>query len=270
MCDGALTPDIMHDVLEGALEHEVKIMLNVFINNESYFSLMQFNSRLLNVDLGHMESKDRPTVIADTTLSSSSHKLKQEGEFMHIIMYNTIIPSYHTAAQMWLLGRILPILIGDLVPEDDEYWHLFLNLMDIVDILFAPKITQDNCAYIATLIQDHHDEFRRLYPSESVIPKMHFMIHMPRTTIMLYSYSHYHRYGPLVCHWTMRYEAKHSYFKKLAQSMGNYINLPYSLAMRHQLLECYNNLDSQTISGEDLEVGPGMYNLHLTCITWLP
>jgi len=45
-------------------------------------------------------------------------------------------------------------------------------------------------------------------------------------------------YGPLVRHWTMRYAAKHSYFKHLAQSMGNFINIEFSLATHHQLLQC--------------------------------
>ena len=59
----------------------------------------------------------------------------------------------------------------------------------------------------------------------------------------------------------MRYEAKHAYFKKLAQSMGNFINLPYSLALRHQHLECYINVDSKNVPGGDLEVGPGNSNM---------
>ena len=84
------------------------------------------------------------------------------------------------AAQVWLLGCILPLVIGDLVPEDDENWKNFLKLMDIVDILSCPIITEDNVAYLAALINDHHEEFRRLYPHHSIIPKMHFMVHMPR------------------------------------------------------------------------------------------
>ena len=55
----------------------------------------------------------------------------------------------------------------------------------------------------------------------------------------------------------MRYEAKYSYFKKLAQSMGNFINLPYSLAMRHQLLQCYNSTNDADVLGAGLTVGPG-------------
>ena len=59
------------------------------------------------------------------------------------IIYLIII---YLASQMWLLGRILPILIGDLVLEDNEYWILFLKLMDTVDILFSPTIIEDDCA----------------------------------------------------------------------------------------------------------------------------
>lgn len=87
------------------------------------------------------------------------------------------------AAQMWLLGRILPLVIGDLVPDDDERWSNYLLLMDIVDLLFSPCVSKDNCAYLTTLISDHHEQFTELYPESSVIPKMHFMVHMPRLTL---------------------------------------------------------------------------------------
>ncbi len=53
----------------------------------------------------------------------------------------------------------------------------------------------------------------------------------------------------------MRYEAKHSYFKKLAQSMDNFINLPHSLAMRHQQLQCYWSMNEDELPGA---VGPGL------------
>ena len=84
---------------------------------------------------------------------------------------------------MWLFGRILPLLIGEKVPDDDEKWNLFLNLMEIVDYLFSPKIIEDQAAHLSALISDHHQDFVTLYPDHSIIPKMHFMIHMPRLMI---------------------------------------------------------------------------------------
>ena len=47
----------------------------------------------------------------------------------------------------------------------------------------------------------------------------------------------------MVRDWTMRFEAKHQYLKKFATSMGNFINLHYSLAQRHQCYQCYNFQD---------------------------
>ena len=79
---------------------------------------------------------------------------------------------------MWFLGRILPLVIGECIPEDDERWMLYLQMMDIVDILFSPS--EDHAIYLSTLINDHHEDFARLYPDSNIIPKMHFMVHMPR------------------------------------------------------------------------------------------
>ena len=81
---------------------------------------------------------------------------------------------------MWLLGRILPLLIGNKVPEHEPKWENYLSLMKIVDLLFAPTINEDLVGYLSRLIEEHHDEFKKLYPNESVIPKMHFMVYMPR------------------------------------------------------------------------------------------
>ena len=40
------------------------------------------------------------------------------------------------ASQMWLSGRILPLIIGEFVPEEDQRWDLYLRMMEIVDLLF--------------------------------------------------------------------------------------------------------------------------------------
>ena len=149
---------------------------------------------------------------------------------------------------MWLLGRILPLVIADKVPNDDDCWENNLRMMDIVDHLFCPRVHGDDMAYLQAVINDHHREFRSLYPNSTIIPKMHFMLHMPHLAynavefVLFRTCVYITWYGPLVRLWKMRYKAKHSYFKSLSQAMGNFINLPYSLAMRHQFLQCYLNI----------------------------
>ena len=100
-----------------------------------------------------------------------------------IIVFAVTVSTYLLllASQMWLLGRILSLIIGQYV--HDERWRLYLDMMNIVDILFAPNTTNDYAAYLATLISDHHHDFCELHPQSSIIPKMHFMVHMPRMMI---------------------------------------------------------------------------------------
>ena len=81
---------------------------------------------------------------------------------------------------MWLLGRLLPILIGDYVEDEDEFWANFLSLLQIIHIPFSSVVSDDLSFYLQSLICDHHNEFKRIFPGANVIPKMYFMIHTPR------------------------------------------------------------------------------------------
>ena len=80
---------------------------------------------------------------------------------------------------MWLLGRILPYMIGEHSPPTDEHWQNYLQLLQIVDLLFAPSISEDEVGYLCVLITDHHRKFVSLYSNAMLLLKHHFMIHMP-------------------------------------------------------------------------------------------
>ena len=56
--------------------------------------------------------------------------------------------------------------------------------------------------------------------------------------VSLYLRWNYYRFGPLVRHWTMRCEE----FKKLAQNIGNYINISWTLALWRSKYKCMNIL----------------------------
>ena len=83
------------------------------------------------------------------------------------------------ASQAWCLGRFLPLLIGDLIPEGNENWRAFLMFLKIMEYTFAPVITVDKLDYLQTLIQDFLIEFTHLYPEQHLTPKMHYLIHIP-------------------------------------------------------------------------------------------
>jgi len=83
-------------------------------------------------------------------------------------------------ANLGLCDYVLFSQIQSHIPEDDEYWLLFLQMMEIVDLLLSPNTSDDHAVYAATLINEHHQEFCWLYPDRSIIPNMHFMVHMSR------------------------------------------------------------------------------------------
>lgn len=78
-CVGTLLPDVMHDVLEGVLPYEMKIMLQRFIQDDKYFQLDDLNYKIENFELGYSETTNRPTPISHKTLTSSDNSLKQNG-----------------------------------------------------------------------------------------------------------------------------------------------------------------------------------------------
>ena len=65
-----------------------------------------------------------------------------------------------------------------------------------------------------------------------------------------------YRFGPLVRHWMMRFEARHLYFKKLANNLGNFKNICLSLTSRYQQLQCYVSINESAIGEPSLEFGP--------------
>ena len=78
---------------------------------------------------------------------------------------------------MWTLARYLPLLIGRNIPENDPHWQHYLELLDIV---FAQVVRPDTPAYVQVTIENHVMEFKILYPDASIIPKIHFLIHIAR------------------------------------------------------------------------------------------
>ena len=79
---------------------------------------------------------------------------------------------------MWCLARMLPLIIGDLIPQDDVYWDHYLRLLHIEELLFSPKTTTRLAAYLSVLVREYLESFQDLYERRA-IPKQHYMVHYP-------------------------------------------------------------------------------------------
>ncbi|XP_051947286.1 uncharacterized protein LOC127618717 [Xyrauchen texanus] len=197
--------DIMHDLLEGVAQYEIKLLFGYLTQN--FISEEDLLSRIYSFDYGFLERKNRPTKII---LESAGNN----------VGLNSI--------QTLCLVKNLPLLFGDIVPPSHKHWSLLLLLLQIMNIVFSPCLTLGMTVYLKHLIADHHKLFKYLYPQKNVIPKHHFMIH--------YS-SSIRKIGPLLFMWSMRFEAKHKMFKDIFK---NFKNITKSLAKRHQMAIAYH------------------------------
>ncbi|KAL3989131.1 hypothetical protein ACER0C_013449 [Sarotherodon galilaeus] len=191
--------DIMHDILEGVAQLEVKLVLQYI--QENFLSAEQLAGRIHAFDYGFNQQRNRPPRVK---LFDGSNDLGLN------------------AIQSWcLLGlpQTIILIVGD------SYWHLLLLLLQIVNIVFSPVLSEGMTIYLKHLIIDHHKLFKQLFPTLSLLPKHHFMIHYPRT--------------------------KHNFFKKQLKSFKN---ITMTLAKKHQ--SCMA-MYWESFSLERLALGPG-------------
>lgn len=69
----------MHDVLEGGLQYETKLMLKQFLFTDKYFTINDLNYRITNLGFGYTDAKNRPTPITQQTMTNGDNSLKQNG-----------------------------------------------------------------------------------------------------------------------------------------------------------------------------------------------
>lgn len=75
----------------------------------------------------------------------------------------------------WTLLRLLPIIIGDEVPENDDAWSLILERKDIVEVLASSAFTSESICYLEAKIFEHRTLLKELFPDVKLKPKHNFL-----------------------------------------------------------------------------------------------
>lgn len=104
---------------------------------------------------------------------------------------------------------IFAILVGDLIPENDTVWPLYLKMREIMDLILAPRLQRETCNLFRVLVSEFHMMFAELFPNERFTPKAHYFVHYG--TIFKSS-------GPIRNLSTIQFEAKHKNKKKEANA----------------------------------------------------
>ena len=117
----------------------------------------------------------------------------------------------------------------------DTVWQLYISLKKIVELVCSPSIHQSQIVYLQSVIENYLDLRSTEFPDVNLRPKHHYLPHYPKLILS---------YGPLIRLWTLRFESKHSYFKKCARTLQNFKHITFSLAERHQLLQAFYSAGS--------------------------
>lgn len=199
-------PDILHDLFEGIIPMELALCFSDFITKR-YVTLQELNNTIKSFPYKWGDKTDCPQAIP--------------------IRFSARRSIGGNAHENWTLIRLLPLLIGQKIPLNDPTWSMIMCLKDIVELVVAPTQTEASMSYLDTKISEHRLRLLAVFPQVKLIPKHHFLEHYPALMKM---------FGPLIEFWTMRFEAKHRYFKQIVRHMGNFININFSLATKHQLM----------------------------------
>lgn len=200
--------DIYHDIFEGFAVDVVSTFLQDFICVKKFFSLVDLNQCIESFPYAAYEKADLPQQLYKTN-SWASFKVKQN------------------AIEMCNLIRLLPLIIGHKVPDNDAEWLLFISFVSLVEYMLSPKFSRGKAKYLSEMIEEFLQSFFEIFPAVSVKPKAHFLIHYPQQILAC---------GPPVDHGTIRFEGKHHYFTSIYDRSNNRKNITKTMAKRHQYM----------------------------------
>lgn len=193
--------DLLHDLFEGVLQYDIcHIIQKLMISG--FFDLELLNIRKQNFDFGETENGNKSPAI----------KLEHLRSF-HLKM---------TAREMMTFIHFFPLIVGDLVDENNEMWEFLINFIKIVNILLLTEFTGLDLINLQQYVEYHHKKYVELF-SDSLKPKHHFLLHYCRIL---------DQSGPLKLLWTFNFGSKHRQLKSYTKNVMCRKNIQFSLGIK--------------------------------------
>lgn len=80
--------------------------------------------------------------------------------------------------------RTFALTVGEMVPQDDPVWQLYLILLQITEIITSTSVTVNTIALSENLITEHHDLYISLF-DDYLKSKHHFLMHCPSLVLKI-------------------------------------------------------------------------------------
>lgn len=126
---------------------------------------------------------------------------------------------------MWSFCHFLPLMIGDLIPDNNKHWTLLCLLVEIMDEVLKIEFDETTLNRLQNTIEKHHSLYVQLF-GNTLKPKHHFLTHYP---------SIIRQVGPLKHLWCFKFESKHRELKLYTNSITSRKNTPLSIGTKCML-----------------------------------
>lgn len=222
--------DFAHDFLEGSCQIDMCNIIYNLIHKYEWFSLQQLNSKIKNFNTSFKRSNKLGIITAKML---KKNKIKA------------------SAIEMLNFVETFPLIISDLILDDTiNEWVLYLILRDIMSILMAETINEEEIELIKCLIKEHHELYLNCF-DKMLKPKHHLMSHYPLVLSTI---------GPVMQVWTLRFESFHQTIKQTAKMSRNRVNLLKSFAIKNELRNAnlllnHDFKENNVIKGKHKQIG---------------
>ncbi|XP_055855910.1 uncharacterized protein LOC129919101 isoform X1 [Episyrphus balteatus] len=200
--------DLMHDIFEGVAHYNLTHVIQHYIKNK-VFTLAELNEYKLAFSYGDTE---KGNVFKDITVQHLKRKRLNA-----------------SAREMWTFIHHFPLMIGHLIPVNDEVWEFIIIFIKMIDILLLPQCNDSKLDELEHLIEKHNELYQNLF-GDTLKPKHHNLIHYPR--IIRYS-------GLPKFYWSFLFEAKHQELKSYSRVTSSRKNILLSIATKFQFKFAY-------------------------------
>ena len=124
---------------------------------KKYFSLPELNNIISVFQYARIDKANKPQPLK--LISGINFKVKQ------------------TACEMWNLIRLLPLMIGEKVDENDEVWKCYIKFVILVERLSASSFSDSDLIVLDLLTDEFFLSYLENFPDVNLKPKAHFLRH---------------------------------------------------------------------------------------------
>ncbi|KAJ8671532.1 hypothetical protein QAD02_002791 [Eretmocerus hayati] len=140
-----------------------------------------------------------------------------------------------TASQIRRFINIFPVIVADAMKKraySDPVWKMVLALRNVCSLASASAMSDGQVSLFKTYCEEYIQLRRECFPKVKLRPKHKYLMHY---------FNLIHHFGPLSKNSTLRFEAKHNYFKQSAKQIQNYKDITQTLAVHHERMQSIND-----------------------------